>query len=317
MQPRVAVLGSGPIVPHHLRALAGAGLEVGGIASMRRGSTRVRQVAKEWNVPRVYEVWESMLEAEEGWDGVVIATHIDGLAPALERALNLEDVPVLVEKPVAWTASEVERFADRGHHRVLVNYHRRRYASVLRARDFVANRSPLLATFVLPEMTADVSKYIGNGCHGMDTIRFIFGDVHLCDATQVVHEGRARGFTATMQSGRGDVITVIGNWGTPASMLAWFDTDGARLELRPMEMASVYRGMKIIEPSDALPVRQYVPERADSVSVDMSDGQKPGFLEQAQVFRQLIETGQLDADAATLDDARAALILAYGCIAAL
>jgi hypothetical protein len=84
-------------------------------------------------------------------------------------------------------------------------------------------------------------------------------------------------------------------------------------------VGTAYEGMEVVEPSDACPIRRYVPRPVERVGLEPRDlAEKPGFVAQAEVLRGLLEGRPLPPEAATLHDASAALALCeelVGCAA--
>jgi predicted dehydrogenase len=268
----------------------------------------------------VFNDWHSMLEDREGWDGLVIATHPDGTPEILTEAIE-RGTPTLVEKPVAWSSTQLETLCSRPHERVIVGYNRRFYRTVKEARAEVQNGPPLVAHLVMPESIVPpeqpdpgfehVRRFFETSCHGMDLLRFVFGDVNVV-GVQRLHTplGGLAGLGALLTTARGDIVHFTGNWGTPANWALSLHRRGRRLDLLPFESASVYEGMEVQEPSDEYPIRRFKPRLAAQIFLDKIDRiEKPGFVAQAGAFLALIEERELPAEVATLDDARAALIL--------
>lgn len=316
---RVGLIGVGPISHWHVRALRAAGLDVTAVAA-RPGSARLHDFAAEHAISRIFDGWERLLAARETWDGLVIATHTDGTPAVLAAALE-HRVPVLVEKPVAWTSAEVARLRAGAHPLVLVGFNRRYYRPVRFVRDECRQSAPLLAHLELPESIAPpgadavgnrLAPFLSNSCHGFDLLHFLFGPLRLREARRLRADGgEPYGLAALAESSRGDLITVTCNWGTPANFALTVDFPGRRLELRPFERAAVYDGMDVLEPSDETPVRRYVPRASQHVDLDPVDiREKPGFVAQAAVFAGMLDGTPPPAGPATLADAEAALRLA-------
>lgn len=319
---RVGLVGVGAISDWHVPALRAAGLEVTAV-STRAGSSRPREFAARHSIALTFDSWEAMLAEPRHWDALMVATHTDGTANVLDAALKL-NVPILVEKPVAWTAAQLAGLSARAHDRVMVGFNRRFYRTVGFARAEIQNGPPLLAQLNLPEEInvlpdKDASRpywdpFFSNSCHGLDLLRFIFGSLQIQSVNRLtVITGEICGLSATLCSLRGDIITLNCNWGSPANFSLTLDRPGRRVELLPFELATVYEGMDVVEPSLEVPVRRYLPRVKDRIALDQVDGkQKPGFLQQALAFRQLIEQGVRSPIAATLEDATAAIALCEG-----
>ncbi|MBI3637456.1 MAG: Gfo/Idh/MocA family oxidoreductase [Candidatus Rokubacteria bacterium] len=317
MKPRVALIGTGPIAEWHVRALRAADFDVAAVAS-RPGSLRAQDFAAQYSIPKVFEGWRSMLASPLDWDALVIAIHTDVAAEILAMGLDL-DIPILVEKPVAWNSKALSDLATGAHARVIVGFNRRFYRTVQFAHEFVAEGSPVVAHLSLPESVVAKSDaaveylrpFFSNSCHGLDLLRYVFGAIRIVDVRRIaLGTGQISALAATMEAPRGDIIQLTCNWGTPANFGLTLDRVGRRVELKPFEEGRVYDTLDIIEPSETCPVRRYVPRVAKEIRLEEADrGQKPGFLAQALALRALVEGRDVPACTAGLADAVGALAL--------
>lgn len=319
VKSRVGLVGVGPISDWHVQALRAAGLEVTAVAT-RAGSLRLQEFASRHLIALAFDRWEAMLAEPRHWDALVVATHTDGTPAVLSRAFELR-VPVLVEKPVAWTSARLAKLDALAHDKIMVGFNRRFYRTVTVAREEVANGPPLLARMSLPESINAVQDrgearpywepFFSNSCHGLDLLRFIFGPLEIRTVHRLqLKTGQRYGLSATLQSSRGDIVELTCNWGTPANFALTLDRPGRRVELLPFELATVYEGMDVVEPSMEFPIRRYLPRVKDRITLEDVDAKhKPGFFQQAAAFRRLIDEGRRSPTSATLEDARAAIKL--------
>ncbi|MFC4357688.1 Gfo/Idh/MocA family protein [Halobium salinum] len=305
----IALVGSGPISRYHVPALESVGLSVDAVASMNPESDTVDGLAAMFGIDRTYrgDGWENIFEGRE-LDGVVVATHVEGTPEALRRCLDL-DIPVLVEKPVAWTAAAVGSLRRDAHERVLVGYNRRYYRTTWEAVQFLSDHDPVLATVELPAAT-DLRSFLDMSVHGVDLLRHLFGDLEVLDTREHTVDDELRGFTATLRSGAGDLVTVVGNWNAPSNVSISLDCGDTRFRIEPYEQARTYRGLRIEEPTSEIPVRRYIPREVDSTDLEPVDFEyKPGFHRQARAFRRVVEGDSVSEPTATLRDAERALRL--------
>jgi predicted dehydrogenase len=289
----------------------------------RAGSLRVRDFAARHGIARVEESWEEMLAGPAQWDALIVAMRPDATPDVLARALAL-GVPVLVEKPIAWNVATATALCDQAHERVIVGFNRRFYAPVQAARAEAHAAAPLLAHLALPEGVVPpagpdpersyLKPFVENSCHGIDIARFVLGDLRIETVRRLRSaDGWLRGLAAILTSARGDVVQFTGNWGTPANYSLSLHRPGRRFDLLPWEVADVYEGMDVIDPTDAVPIRRYVPKlRSRSVVDGIDQREKPGFVRQALELRAMIEGRAPSADAATLSDMVAVLELCEG-----
>jgi predicted dehydrogenase len=312
---RIALIGTGPISDWHVRAARAVGLDVVAVAS-RPGSARAKDFADRHGIRRLFNGWRALLDARDGWDALVIATHTDGTPEVLAAGMEL-GVPILVEKPVAWSAGRLAALAAGAHEKVIVGFNRRYYRTVRFLRDEVAAGPPVLAHLSLPESVDwDGTRpywepFVSNSSHGLDLVRFVFGEMRVVSVHRMRRPGGAlAAFTATLVSARGDVVQLAGNWNAAANFALTVDRPGRRVELRPFELATVYEGMEVVEPSPETPIRRYLPRVKERVTLDETDRrEKPGFVGQAVGLLALVHGRPAPAEAATLSDAAAAVAL--------
>jgi predicted dehydrogenase len=316
--PRLAMIGCGAIAEFHAPAFQAAGFELAAVCS-RPGSPRVRPFAERFHIPRVFDQVNELLNAREEWDALLIAVTVDPTLELLERALETQ-APILVEKPIACRTADLARLVNRDLP-VIVAYNRRFYRPVREAQKEVRNNPPLLAHLALPDFVktpnrpADDPGYLRdffwNSVHGLDLARFVFGDLKVEHVQRLTNaHGALAGIGATLSTDTGSVVQFTANWQTPANFALVLDQPGRRFELRPFEAAAVYEGMEIVEASDEVPVRRYLPKKVHSINLDEWDTRfKPGFYAQAQALAALLR-GDDPYPAARLEDAYAVVELA-------
>jgi predicted dehydrogenase len=308
---RVGLIGVGEISYWHLRALRAAGLDISGVAT-RPESNRTKSFAEQHGISRVYADWHALLADKTSWDGLVIATPVEGTLDILREAIALGK-PILVEKPVAHSADSIMELLPLANDLVLVGYNRRYYRTTRIAKEFVAAGGPLLAHLSLPEGITVMARpdgksylypFYDNSSHGIDMLCFIFGALVVASVQAVKFpSGPIAGFAATLKSQRGDVIDILGNWGTPANFALSLDRPKKRIEMRPFELLTVYEGMDVVSPTDDFPIRRYVPKVVERVTLDEIDlREKPGFVGQAEEFAAMMD-GHSPVIGATLEQA--------------
>ena len=288
--------------------------------STRPGSARLRDFAVRHGIPRVLDDWRAMLAEPKVWDALLIAAHTDGTADVLSKALDL-DIPILVEKPVAMSSAKLADLSAKSHDRVIVGYNRRFYRPVRKAREEVRQGPPLLAQLCLPEgifpsncgdpTAGYLRPFFENSCHGLDLARFVLGNLRV-DAVQYLRTAtdQLSGLAAVLSTERGDILQFMGNWGAPANFGLSLNRPGRRFDLCPLELATIYEGMDVVEPSDACPIRRYLPREASRILLDDIDlREKPGFVAQATALSRMIDGDPPPEEAATLSDALAAIKL--------
>lgn len=319
MRIRVGLVGVGAISDWHVRAVRAVGMDVTAV-STRPGSGRLRDFATRHAISDVYEDWREMLGRAGAIDALVIATHTDATPDVLEASLPI-GIPILVEKPVAWSSDRLATLASRAHPKVIVGYNRRFYRPVREARREARSDGPLLVQAMAPEDIDSPSgddpqanymrPFFENSCHGIDLLRFLLGDLRVDSARRLqTAGGTLAGIAATLSTERGDVVSFLGNWAAPANFGISLFRGGRRFDLAPFEAATLYEGLDVIEPQAGSSIRRYVPRQTTRIELEEVDRiEKPGFVAQAAALKQLAQGGLAPSEAATLEDARAAVAL--------
>lgn len=309
--PHLALIGSGPIAHFHVDAARRAGFLVTDVAG-RPGSTRAPAFAAQHGIARVWDD-PAQLAADGAWDALILAVETAATLPLLTVAAE-RDRPVLVEKPVALSSAALAPLRSRWDH-VLVAYNRRYYEPVQAARAWLRDRGPCLVQLELPDAVApeddgtDRTTIVRiNSVHGLDLLRYLLGDLRIESVASLGDPGAYAGRHLTLRSARGDLCSLTANWNAPANFSLAFDAGAERFQLRPFEVGATYRGMEVVEPTPAMPIRRYQPVCTGTVWADASNG-KPGFVGQAKALRRLVEGAPPGPEAATMNDACEAVVL--------
>jgi hypothetical protein len=316
--PGAALVGAGAIAPFHADALKSAGFELRHIAASP-GSSRAKTLAKIKGFDQVWESSEDLISSGD-WDCLVLATNTESTIELLSLA-SRRDQPCLVEKPVAFDVRSLEVFPEPNSN-IRVAYNRRFYSSAQRAREF-AREGACTFRMELPDTIGNETEIFAglravreNSVHGLDLLAFVIGRYQL-EAIERVKDGSRRSRIALVKSDEGHRGTIVLNWNCPANFSLVLDQAPRRLELRPFELASVYEGMEILEPTAEIPVRRYMPRKiTETSSFPGPDGIKPGFLGQAQSLWRKVTEGEWEDGTATLSDARFAIETAVTLIGA-
>lgn len=307
--PRAALIGAGVIAPFHVDALKHVGFDLRHLAA-RPGSGRAKTLAKNKHIDKVWESPEELISSGD-WDCLVLAASTESTIDLLSLA-SRQNRPCLVEKPVTFVANDLDAFEEPNTN-IRVAYNRRFYSSAQSAREF-AQTGACTFRLELPDTVGDETETFAglrpvreNSVHGLDLLAFIIGRYRL-DAIHRVGEGSTRSRIALVTAEEGHRGTIVLNWNCPANFSLVLDRAPRRLEMRPFELASIYEGMEILEPSVEIPVRRYTPKKVSEISsFPGSDGIKPGFLGQARSLLRKVTEGEWEDCTATLSDARFAI----------
>lgn len=267
---RLALIGAGKIAHDHARAFLAAGFDLAAVCA-RPGSPRSRELARRFGIPLVFDEVDALLAARERWDALLIAVSPEASLEVLAAAAKT-GAPILVEKPVALRSQELRPLLGRDLP-VLVGYNRRFYKTAAQARRAVAESDcAFLAHVMLPEAvspaeggegTGRLRPFFTNSTHGLDLIRYVFGEVDLCHVERIGRGGKVAGIAALLRARTtGSVIQLTANWGAPVNFSFGLYRQGYSFEMRPLEVGVIYDGMEVREPTPRRPVRTYTPRAA-------------------------------------------------------
>jgi predicted dehydrogenase len=315
---RLAIIGTTQIAKSHIEAARKVGFDVCHVAG-RKNSTTAESFATANSISNLWSDPIALATSGE-WDAMIIASAAESMAELLQCAMKSNNA-VLVEKPVVLESQLFDQFHD-STDRVIVGFNRRFYAAVLEAKKFVSERPACLIQLHVPESITlnsddewEYSRIKTNSTHAFDLLSFITGGLHDLKIDSVFRDSKKTAAVATVRSNRGDVCSIVANWNAPANFALTIDSGDERFELKPLEEGAFYKGLEVVQSSSS-GRRTYVPKKiASFLELNDSDIYKPGFLGQAQALLDLTH-GKRSTVAATLKDAKAALLFAEALIGA-
>ena len=271
---KICLIGAGNIAEAHLKALRAAGAEVTAVCT--RGDSG-RQFAARHDL-HYYPALTTMLTGESP-QGVYLLTQPAAYAELL-AVLKRYDLPVMIEKPVGYSSAHARQLRDGLPALTMVGHNRRFYANLEFARAMIG-ASPVSAHFFICERARDIQHrdqadhnrwHVMNAIHGIDTIRYLFGDVV---AIPFLHRSAALSFSSLPRLVHADLVTERGHRVRFASN---FDSPGGWRCFVFTEQREI-----VIEPIEKTVVRRIGAHDVFETPADDRDF-KPGFLAQARTF---------------------------------
>ena len=133
-----------------------------------------------------------------------------------------------------------------------------------------------------------------------DLLRYLFGELEIIAKTKL-HSPSGR--ICILESENKDKIDLLMNWNSPSNFSLNIEANGSRLELKPFETVKLFKGMNIIEPTDDLPLRRYIPKVVEESSSFPSKKSnfKPGFVEQALEMKSILDGNEPKISASLID----------------
>jgi predicted dehydrogenase len=222
------------------------------------------------------------------FDAAIVAVGVEELASTTMQLLNNGFQHILVEKPAGLHTAEINKLAltaTRLQAKVFVGYNRRFYASLLKAKEIIANDGGLSSfNFEFTEWSHTIEPLVkkpgvkenwllANSSHVIDLAFFVGGKPTKMNAYA---SGKLSWHDTAIFSGAGkttdDVLfSYQANWEAPGRWGVEFLTKSSRLILRPLEQLHIQ-----LKGSVAI----------NKVEIDQSNEQafKPGLYLQNQHF---------------------------------
>jgi predicted dehydrogenase len=295
----IGFIGCGNIAHFHADVLNA--LDVNIIAvSARKNSKKIGPFCEKYNIKKHYSDWHIMME-KENLDALWVMTTWnkmdDLLLPLIETGL-----PLFLEKPIALSSVLIKKAIEvhkNTNQYIQVGFNRRFYPFMDEIKTIVASGG-LRSVFVeIPESNDLIDPafaanlWLINSAHVIDLLMFHLGVLEIKYTSQS-NEGEndiVTSFNSMLENEQSIPVHLSAEWNTANNFGITFYVNSQRIALKPLEIATIYEGFDVIEPSIDIPVRQYQPKKYKEF---YCDGQyKPGFYEQAEYFMKNVRANKL------------------------
>ena len=209
-----------------------------------------------------------------------------------EILLNILELnkPVLVEKPVAWQIPDIDNISKhRNSDKIFVAYNRRFYKT-LKTLKGICNSSPEGGTVLvnIPDSIAGIKQFLSNGCHMVDSLRYILGDFEIIDKL-IRYDPNKNDLVSISALCKTKKFNILFNAHSliPSNFSISINISEMVYELKPLEKLTVFKGMEILEPTKEDPIRKYNPS-IESSFIE-SSLYKPGFDNMYKSFHSFIK----------------------------
>ena len=284
---KIGYIGSGPISNFHIPAIKNNEFKIEAIGS-RKDSTRCKNFASQYQIEEHYckGGWEEVVSKD--LDAFVICVDISATIKVLEKAL-LTNKPIFVEKPISSNPNTLKRFLNHDNiDNVFVGYNRRFYKTTNKLKDLCLSSKGGTIFLNMPESDYGIKQFINNGCHMIDTLRYLVGDFKIIGKSKKIdlENNDLFSFSALCRNQKWDIL-INAHSQIPANFSITVNSDKSVFELKPIEKLSIYNGIDVIEPTKKEPIRKYMPHLQNSYVEDSKF--KPGFNSMYKNFKLFIE----------------------------
>jgi predicted dehydrogenase len=313
----LSVVGCGNIAEFHIPVMREAGFNIVAIAGSL-DSKNVTTFAKKHNIPKTYSNPIDLIENFSEWDALLLLSPTSSIVSYLNLVASCGK-PILAEKPVALNHLDLESLIH--FKNIRVAYNRRFYSGSVFAKKFVASHPNSLIKVTIPENRKDPDHNINfpkrlpllsyeNSVHIFDLMRFISHDISWEKTSIIKNNQNYVGLISIGTGSNGSTIQLDSYYNASENFAINIISDDERLEMKPLEITSFYKGMSVIEPSEETPIRIYSPSLKNQIIDSQLNGFKPGFFGQAQDFMKFCLNNE-DCSGADIIDAYYALKLVH------
>ena len=302
---KIGFIGSGNISRFHIDALKNNNFSIEAIGT-RNDSKNCFNIAKDFNLLNKYcsKGWKEVLEKKV--DAFCLCIDIAETPDILLEILDI-GLPVLVEKPVAWQIKNLDNILNHPNKdKIFVGYNRRFYRTlnILREKcDSSVEGGTILVN--IPDPVLGVKQFLSNGCHMIDSLRYLVGDFEIKDKLMKFDKNKndILSITALCKSEKFDILLNAHSL-IPSNFSITINNSDFVYELKPLEKLTFFNGMEVIEPTTEEPIRRYIP-RIESSIVESSLF-KPGFNEMYSSFNRFVSGNAIE-QFCSIDDAKKTL----------
>lgn len=248
---RIGFVGAGRHAQHHLKVLSSLD-KVEILSICTRGSPRVYEVAKKYNILRVFTEIDQFV-SQEDVDAFVVVVSIPETKAVTLKCLG-GGKPVLLEKPAGLSSAdtaELVKQAERHKTFGMVAMNRRFYSVVEHGLAALAGCGPLRGVILeIPEAISDRRQSMkqpeqvydhwmfANSVHGIDLLHYILGNVVSVRSLARPHReahNAAASFAAILEGEGNTVGSVIALWDTLPKWHLKVIAEQGWLEFSPLE----------------------------------------------------------------------------------
>jgi len=287
MTLKAIIIGSGNAANFQAHAFTKAGFVLQGVLS-KKGSDTVENFSSTFNIPKIYEDIDEVLKSKDDWDVAVVACPTEFSLEYVDK-LNKTGKPILVEKPISYSLSDLDHLSE--YSNIKVAFNRRFYDTVGSFKDKILNEGYGNIKVNIPEKTSAISSpgilpYLvyENSIHIFDILNFCFGQINWQFASSVTSNQHDIISVSVLGTSSNYSISLDMSFNSPENFVVSAFLGSKRIELKPIETLSIIEGMTVQEPSKNHPLRTYSPNIINQSSVLLRDNLKPGILEQAESF---------------------------------
>jgi hypothetical protein len=288
------LIGAGKMAYEHAKVMRELGIKISSVATTGT-SSNLTNFTQHFMVNTFYIDWKQMV-LNEKLDGLIVATPTP-VSEAVLQVLRDMELPTLIEKPGVLNLKHLEDSHKWKNRKIFFGYNRRFYESVLELKKISEEREgfftfDLVAPYAKNNLA--IKEFIREeSVHFLDLINFLIPEYELNFLE--VDENRLNQIYSIKNNDKIKGIFKI-NIGGIRNHQVSFDTVKFTAKLKPIEKLSIYNNFKIFEPSENVPIREYLPSFDDynlPKTIQVKTKFKSGFLAQMSEFLKIVHSSEI------------------------
>ena len=296
----------------HAKCLINLGATISSVIS-RKNSNTVENFKSLYDIEHEFFNLSDILFNKDIWDAAIICCSEEFIFSYTEK-LAQTGKPLLVEKPISSDLKELEKLVH--YENIKVGFNRRFYKNVSFLKSELKKIETDLVKICLPESKVlnklDNKKILpeeifSNSIHIFDLLFYLFGDISWNSFLFSKSKKNLRSCSFLGLNEEGTNFTLDMPFNYPDNFSISIYSDESKYVLKPIEILSIFKGMKIIEPSDELPHRIYEPRLQSKILAESKKNFKSGLLEQDKAFVEFCKSKKANNKLANVVDSYKAL----------
>ena len=309
---KLLYIGSGPISNFHVPALKEAGF-IFKIVATTKNSKRCKTFCEKHNLSNCYEKeGYKYAISNEKFDCAVVAVDTKVSPSVLDDLMKL-NIPILIEKPVGWHPNQLKLIKETYKEltdNIIVAYNRRYYEGVNRVKDFVKDNNNGIIKVSIPDSLTSIRQFLVNGCHMIDLLNYITPGLKITYKKCIFDsENNIESLVAVGEGENKWQVIIESKPRVPDNFEICSSANKQVYKLRPIEILEVFDDMNIIDPTDDIPIRRYVPKLREKIIEEANF--KPGFIDQAKAFMRFCKNKDRTRGITTFDQALETLSICH------
>ena len=290
---KIGFIGSSEVSRFHIDALRNNEFDIKAIGT-RIKSSNCKDFAKSLNLFEKFCIggWQEVLSKDV--DAFCLCIDTLETPKILKEILELGK-PVLVEKPISLYKEDFEYLINHPmKDKIFVAYNRRFYKTINIVKSKCDNSTKGGTVIVnIPDSISGYKNFLSNGCHMIDSLRYILGDFEIVQKI-INFEKDNLDFYAISALCKNKKWSILLNAHSkiPYNFSITVNNEDLVYELKPLEKLTIYKGIKVVEPTPEKPIISYVPIIKECLieSADL----KPGFDRMYINFAKFIKNQKTD-----------------------